>query len=219
MNAAAPPIPIALCPDVLVFPDIQDAKRFYAFAAHPRVSRDETGAPLISLIIYGKTTASQFVASGGQFTATFDLAISHAERAVIERQLQGSVLYPDWIDTEVTVKLIDSITGKGNASLAGPNECVVSAMLSGPQADSLRDAWLKRTSGLHVQYVVGMRGAAQSAATSDASRNYAAGASTQSYSSRVSLSVTHAGRVQMTVEGAIQPGLLDLSGRIQTISL
>lgn len=218
MNAARP-ISVSSCPEVLVYPDIRDAKRFYAFAAHPRVARDDAGAPQISLMIFGKTSGGRFTASGGQFTGTFGLAVTGIERADIERELDGAIVYPDWIDSKVTVDVTDGVSVDGNASLAGANECVVSAMLTGPQADALRQAWISRSHSMRVEYVVGIRASTQSVASSETVQGHSTAASSKSHGLRVDLSLTQSGRVQMTLEGAIEPGGLNLSRCIQTIGL
>ena len=219
MNATAPPISVSACPEVLVYPDLRDIKRFYAFAAHPRVSRDEAGVPQISLMVFGKTIAGRFNASGGQFTATFDLRVNEAERIAIEAELEGTILYPDWLDTEVIVDVTEGVTVRGNASLAGANECVVSAMLTGPQADSLRQAWTGKSRGMRVQYVVGLRASAESTASSESTQTHFTATSAKSHASRLDFTLTQAGRVQMTLESLVEPGVLELANRIQTIGL
>jgi hypothetical protein len=219
MQAGAQPLPISGYPGVLVYPDAQDSKRFYAIAARPRVARDESGAPLINLILFGETSGGRITLSGGQFSATFDLAVTPAERAAIERQLQGSVMYPDWLDAAVTVDLGEGVSASGTPSLAGSNECVVAATLSASQAAALRDEWSRGLSRARVRYDVTLRTSDQTRNTAASSKTFSSGTSTQSMFSQFDFRTTQASQQQMTLESGIADGDLDLSDRVHMINL
>ncbi len=219
MQARTQPLPISGYPDLLVYPDVQDATRFYAFAARPRVARDDSGVPLINLVLFGKKSGDQMMLSGGQFSATFDLAITPVERTTIERQLQGSVIYPEWLNATMTLDLCEGVSIPGTPSLVGSNECVVAATLSASQATVLRDEWSHGLPQVRVCYEVTMRTSELLRKITGSVDNLSNETSRWSTVSRFDLQTNQVSRQQMTLKCGIAARDIELFSRVHMICL
>ena len=146
-------IVVATAPDAAVYGDDRDPSRFYAFASRPRVATDAAGRPLLSVLVYrrGKDNPPE----GGQVSLTTTLALSAEERAAILQSLppdrgpgplgapvperrsevavapltSPTIVAPEWLSGEVTVRLAEGLELTGQPSLAGDNTCVLLAAL------------------------------------------------------------------------------------------
>ena len=206
-------------PGVIVYPDQSDATRFYAHPLQPRVARDESGAPLIDLMVFGRKLDGRFNVSGGQCTITVALGLSPQEQAGLENQLKGSVLHPEWIDGEVVVQLLPDLSVSGKPSMMGANECTLMSSLTSTQAEQLQKAWAKGLRDAIIRYRVTMRASTtQENVFEQKTQSYGAeGATQRSTDSRLKMTSTEAGALGVMLEGPITLGPDEFAGRMQSV--
>lgn len=201
-------------PGVVVYPDQSNAKQFYAFPLHPRVARDESGAPLIDLMVFGRKVDGRLNVSGGQCTMTVDLGLSPKEQAGLEYQLKGSVVHPDWVEGEVVVELLPGLSVSGTPSMMGTNQCTLMAGLSAAQAEQLQKAWADGLRDATIRYRVTMRAATGKSVQERRTQSFTARGTTDS---RLSVTRTEAGKLGVTLEGPLGLGPEEISGRMQSV--
>jgi len=204
-------------PGIVIFPDQADGTRFYAFPLQPRVARDESGEPLINLMVYGRKVDGRLSVSGGQFTITVDLELLPRERAGLESQLQANVVHPDWSQGEVTVKLLPDLSVSGTPSMMGANQCTLMASLSAAQAEQLQKAWSNGLRDASIRYQVTMRAATQTVFEESTQSFEARGRTTRSMDSQLNITRTKAGGLMMTLEGPVTLAADEIAGRVQTV--
>jgi hypothetical protein len=204
---------------VIVYPDQSDSTRFYAHPLQPRLARDESGAPLIDLMIFGRKVDGRLNVSGGQCTITVALGLTPQEQAGLENQLNGSVVHPDWLDGEVVAELLPDLSVSGKPSMMGANECTLMSNLTAAQAEQLQKAWANGLREARIRYRVTMRASTtQKSVFEQKTESYGAqGATQRSTDLRLNVTSTEADALGVTLEGPITLGPDEFAGRMQSI--
>jgi len=204
-------------PAIVIYPDDADATLFYGCAERPRVARERSGEPAVSLMVFGRRGPGPLVASGGQFTITVNLQVSEHEQRGIEAALGGRLIYPDWIESEVTLQRPPDLSLTGAPSMMGANECVLSATLEPSQASRLARDWPRVLQDATLRYRVTMRSAATEVLETRTHTEAGPAKATRATDSTLEATARTAGPLKAVLEGP--PGLdaSDLTGRLQVV--
>lgn len=161
MLDAQSPLELSALPAVRFFRDSRLPQGFYAVAP-PALATDDSGAPQLSLIVYGHKEANRddLQVHGGVLTLTTTLALDRmqertAQVALAEwmKQHAGSdeatqprapvpmLLAVDWIHGDVEVALAESITLSGKVAGVGGLRCSLQKKLDADSTRALQKAW------------------------------------------------------------------------------
>jgi hypothetical protein len=206
-------------PDLVFVRDATEPARYYGFSAKPRLARDPSGAPEISLMLYGRKAGGAVQISGGQFTATYDLGLTPDEQAAAEQFFGGAVTSPEWLKAEVKLELLPGLSMSGHPSMDGANTCTLTAMLDAAWAEKLKAAWAKGLPDARVRYEVSIR-STRSSRSQQRTRTISRDAHGERTSAMdLEFQRTTAEPWSMTLEGSAIPHSQELAGRMQTIGL
>jgi hypothetical protein len=204
-------------PGITLYADHESVRQFYAVPKAPRVAVDESGKPLIGLLLYQRGKGPQAKPGGGQFSLTTDLDLSAAERKALQIALSArlaslplaatdkapEVVSPDWLAGSVELRLTDHIKASGTPSMSGTNRCTFSLTLDAESASKLRDAWDDGLPGATITYVTQVNAAQSSSAAAKAADILGKAGLLSQHNVDIHINKTEAVRHALTVQGPV----------------
>jgi hypothetical protein len=228
---------IAEFPDLLIYPDDEDQRAFYAIRGSPRVATDEDGLPQISLVLYGRKEGVDVRVHGGWLGLTTTLQLTAAEARAVDdaltRRLAARISRPagapatlprlrapDWLDGDAQVRLSSELALSGTPSLIGGNQATFSQTLDAAQAERLRAAWIDGLRDGWIRYRLRLRGPRghSSIEIRETTQRQRRDTSSSERSTFDATTVrTAAGPLSLTLEGGLGIAPTDLRRRIKTV--
>ena len=165
------PVPLPELPDVIVYRDDGEPARFYALPRRPRFAVDETGVPLVKLLVYGQGDGADFQAVGGIVSLTVAMQLTPEEErqvlASLSTELAGrgpaagapspELAGINWLDGDVTVTIVPEMNLVGKPSLFAANACALSANLDAVTVRRVLGAWTEGLPDGFVNYRLATR--------------------------------------------------------------
>ena len=129
---------------------------------------DDSGTPIIKLLVYGRGTGAAFEPAGGMLSLTTSMQFTVEEEREVRaallnyvgrERLSASVAAGDlaaisWVDGSVTVAVAADLQLTGRPSLFGANQCAFSENLDAKRVGRLLDAWSQGLPDASIKYVL-----------------------------------------------------------------
>jgi hypothetical protein len=225
-------------PQVAVYRDDREASRFYAFAAQPRIAVDDAGRPQLSVFLYRRGRDKP--PEGGQVSLTVTLALTEPEQAAVvaaigalprrpgpepdrERAPGGppaafsepTIVPPEWLSGEVTVRLAEGIVMQGRPTLSGDNSCLLMAPLDAAGAAAAERAISGGLKDSLARYAVEIAVARSSSARAERTRELPG----RRIAYGLEVGVTEAARQNLDLAGPLSLGSASGADVLTTVGL